>query len=126
MFKNLPIWADTLLRVIAIIIIFVVLIFFAMVFYGCSHITKPTEESYYNVSNWEYIGSATFSHLEYKSISLDSYTIYYMQNGKVCPVRRMQDGFERGQLVHIYRKWTVDGYKYKVFGDPIHERRKER
>ena len=116
MFKDLPLWADALLRVIAIIIIFVLIFFFSVVFLqGCS-----SEEC--NVSDWKYIGSATFSHLEYKSISLVPYTIYYMQNGKVYPIIEMRDGFETGQLIHIYRKWTVDGYKYKVFEDPIYRK----
>lgn len=126
MFKDLPIWADALLRVIAILFILGLIVFFSLVFLSsCS-----SEESYHDVSDWKYIGSATFSHLEYKSISLIPYTIYYMQNGKVYPVIEMRDGFERGQLVHIYRIWTVDGYEYKVFEDPIYKvkakRRKEK
>ena len=116
MFKNLPLWADALLRVIAIIIILGLIVFFSLVF-----LPSCSSEEFNDVSDWKYIGSATFSHLEYKSISLDSYTIYYMQNGRVYPVIEMRNGFETGQLVHIYRKWTIDGYEYKVFEDPTHK-----
>jgi len=119
-FKDLPIWADALLRVIAIIIILIVM-FLLVIFLPVSCSSKPTEESYHDVSDWEFIGSATFSHLEYKSINLQSYTIYYMQNGKVYPAIEMRGGFEIGQLVHIYRKWSMDGYEYKEFKDPIHK-----
>lgn len=113
MFEDLPLWANFLIRSIAIVIIIIVMFLLVMFF--------PVSCSYGAQGDWEYIGSATFSHLEYKPIDLDPYTIYYMQNGKVYPIYGMQDEFERGQLVHIYRKQTIDGYEYKVFEDPIHK-----
>lgn len=76
---------------------------------------------------WTYKGSATISHIEYKFFitnpkrnTRELYTIYYTQDGGVYPIKGVNSEFETGTLVHIYRKWTIDGYKYKVLKDPIH------
>lgn len=121
MFKELPLWADALIRTIAILLLLGGMLFLAIILTSCS-----SEESYYDVSDWKYIGSATFSHLEYKPINLQSYTIYYMENGKCYVVIGIKDGFEKGQLVHIYQKWESGRYSYKFFEDPIHKVRGER